>query len=109
MSAEVAATSCLRRSCVDGSCRTVCNDMPKDTSKHLRSFLNKASRLLHHFFIVTRLGSTPNTGTCLSFHFDRSGDRHEARWKSSRQLVGQVEPRLTGRGVAVPPYRRSFA
>src|SRR5437016_14647327 len=106
MSADVAATSCLSRSCVDGGCTTVGNDMPKDTSKDQWPFLNKASRLLHAFFIVEWLGSTPNTGTCLAFLFDRSGDRHEAQWKSSRHLVGQVEPRLTGRGVAVPPNRQ---
>jgi len=67
MSAEVAVTSCLRRSCVDGSCATVGNDMPKDTSNYLWSSLNKASRLLHPFFIMERLSSTPNTGTSRLF------------------------------------------
>src|SRR5690348_3249062 len=48
MSAEVAATSCRRRSCVDGVCATDGMDIPKDTS----AFLNKGSRFLHDVFIL---------------------------------------------------------
>jgi hypothetical protein len=41
--------------------------MPKDSSTELRSSLNKASRLLHAFFMVERISSTSTIETFLSF------------------------------------------
>jgi hypothetical protein len=35
--------------------------------------------------------------------------RHDDRWKSSRQLVEQVEPRLAQRGIEVPSDGRPSA